>query len=84
MNLSVWLMYHAPGTDGRCWGRDTDSPCIRACIVIRPISDHLRVDVMTHRGNQTPSKHSAYSGGTRAATALQSSLHYIIFMTSPL
>ena len=56
-NSSVWLMYHTPAADGRwCrWGRDTVSPCIRAYILIGPLSDHLRVDVMTH------------CGGTRAA-----------------
>ena len=76
-------MYHNPATDGRwCrWGRDTASPCIRVYILIGPLSDHLRVDAMTRRGNQTPSEHSAHCGGTRAATAMQSSLLYIMFVS---
>ena len=71
-NLSVWLMYHTPATDGRLcrWGRDIVSPYIRVYILTGPLPDHLRVDVMTLCGNQTPSEHSAYCGGTRAATAL--------------
>ena len=77
-------MYHTTATDGRWWGRDTGSPCIRAYVLIGPISDHLRVDVMTRRGNQTPSEHFAYCGRTRAATALLGSLHYIMFITSRL
>ena len=71
-NSSGWLMYHTPDTDGR-WcrlGRDTVSLCIRAYILIEPSSDYLRVDVMTRYGNQTSSKHSAYCGRTRAATAM--------------
>ena len=81
-NSSVWLMYHTPATDGRwCrWGRDTVSPCIRAYILIGPLFDHLRVDVMTQCRNQTPSEHSAYCGGTRAATAMQSSMHFIMLI----
>ena len=78
-NSSVWLMYHTPATDGRwCrWGRDTVSPCIRAYILIGPLSDHLRVDVITRRGNQTL---IANVPRTVKGLALQpqSSLHYII------
>ena len=33
-----------------------------------------RVDVMTRCGNQTPSEHSAYSGGTRTATTMDMQL----------
>ena len=75
-NSSVWLVYYTPATDERwCrWERGIVSSCIRAYILTGPLSDHLRVDVMTRCGNQTPSKHSAYCGGTRAATAMHMQL----------
>ena len=74
-NSPVWLIYHTPATDGRwCrWGRGIVSPCIRAYI-LTGLSDHLRVDVMTRHGNQTPREDSAYCGGTCAATAIHMQL----------
>ena len=36
-------------------------------ILIRPIFDHLQVDVMTRRGNQTPNEHFAYCGVRKRA-----------------
>ena len=45
-----------------------------ADILIGPLSDHLQVDAMTRRGNQTTSERSAYCGGTRAATAMHMQL----------
>ena len=69
-NSSVWLMYHTPATDGCWWGRDRDSSCIRVYILFGPLSDHMRVVVMTRSGNQTLTEHSAYCGGTRDAIAM--------------
>ena len=69
-NSSVWLMYHTPATDGR-WcrlARGILSPCIRAYKLTRYLT--TCVDVMTRCGNQTPSEHFAYCGGTRAAIAM--------------